>query len=308
MNTIKYVHDKLLDNITKKVVGKQDTITKAIVTLLCKGHLLLDDVPGTAKTTLAKSIAQSIGCTFKRVQCTPDLLPSDVTGIYYYNQKTGEFILRKGSVFTDILLADEINRSTPRTQSSLLECMEERQVSIDGNTYSLSETFYVIATQNPIESFGMYPLPTAQLDRFLMCLSIGYPNREAEESILNQYTTQVNNQPLQEVVSIQEILTAQQELATIQVSNEVRGYILDLVQATRDSQNIELGISTRGAIAIMRASQGMAGVKGRTYVIPEDVVSIFEDVVAHRIVLKDSIINNTHEVTKQILHSVSVPK
>ena len=308
MESIYKVYHALKDNVSKKIIGKDTIIDKCIVTLLCNGHLLLEDIPGTAKTTLAKAIATSIGADFKRVQCTPDLLPSDILGIYYYNQKTGEFIMRKGSVFTNILLADEINRTTPRTQSSLLECMEEKQVSIDGDTYSLDSPFFVIATQNPIESFGTYPLPEAQLDRFFMCLSLGYPNRQAEDLILKEFTNSSLNYPLKEVISIQDLLQAQKDIQNISISDDVRKYILDLVSNTRSNKNIQLGVSTRGAIALMKASQGVAGINGRNFVCPEDVLYIFKDVISHRILVLNNTLETKDAIIKNIIESTCVPK
>lgn len=308
MENILKVYNKLKDNISTKVLGKDDIIDKCIVTLLCGGHLLLDDIPGTAKTTLAKSIAQSIGGTFKRVQFTPDLLPTDITGIYYYNQKTGEFILRKGAVFSNILLADEINRSTPRTQSSLLECMEEHQTSIDGDTYSLESPFFVIATQNPIESFGTYPLPEAQLDRFFMCLTLGYPKHEIESDILKRYSQSITDTPLDVVVSKEELLSVQNEIKNIKISDDVTEYILNLIESTRNHKDIQLGVSTRGAISLMKASQGVASIRGRDFVCPEDVLYIFNDVVSHRIILKRNVSNDKHRILKSIVESVAVPR
>lgn len=308
MENILKVYNKLKDNISTKVLGKDDIIDKCIVTLLCGGHLLLDDIPGTAKTTLAKSIAQSIGGTFKRVQFTPDLLPTDITGIYYYNQKTGEFILRKGAVFSNILLADEINRSTPRTQSSLLECMEEHQTSIDGDTYSLESPFFVIATQNPIESFGTYPLPEAQLDRFFMCLTLGYPTHEIESDILKRYSQSITDTPLDVVISKEELLSAQNEIKNIKISDDVTEYILNLIESTRNHKDIQLGVSTRGAISLMKASKGVASIRGRDFVCPEDVLYIFNDVVSHRIILKRNVSNDKHRILKSIIESVAVPR
>lgn len=308
MENILKVYNKLKDNISTKVLGKDDIIDKCIVTLLCGGHLLLDDIPGTAKTTLAKSIAQSIGGTFKRVQFTPDLLPTDITGIYYYNQKTGEFILRKGAVFSNILLADEINRSTPRTQSSLLECMEEHQTSIDGDTYSLESPFFVIATQNPIESFGTYPLPEAQLDRFFMCLTLGYPKHEIESDILKRYSQSITDTPLDVVISKEELLSVQNEIKNIKISDDVTEYILNLIESTRNHKDIQLGVSTRGAISLMKASQGVASIRGRDFVCPEDVLYIFNDVVSHRIILKRNVSNDKHRILKSIVESVAVPR
>lgn len=308
MENILKVYNKLKDNISTKVLGKDDIIDKCIVTLLCGGHLLLDDIPGTAKTTLAKSIAQSIGGTFKRVQFTPDLLPTDITGIYYYNQKTGEFILRKGAVFSNILLADEINRSTPRTQSSLLECMEEHQTSIDGDTYSLESPFFVIATQNPIESFGTYPLPEAQLDRFFMCLALGYPKHEIESDILKRYSQSITDTPLDVVISKEELLSAQNQIKNIKISDDVTEYILNLIESTRNHKDIQLGVSTRGAISLMKASQGVASIRGRDFVCPEDVLYIFNDVVSHRIILKRNVSNDKNRILKSIVESVAVPR
>ncbi|MCD7799735.1 MAG: MoxR family ATPase [Ruminococcus sp.] len=308
MESIFKIYNSLKDNINSRVMGKDTIIDRCIVTLLCNGHLLLEDIPGTAKTTLAKSIALSIGADFKRVQCTPDLLPSDILGINYYNQNSGEFILRKGAVFTNILLADEINRSTPRTQSSLLECMAEKQVSIDGTTYTLENPFFVIATQNPIENFGTYPLPEAQLDRFFMCLSLGYPNRDAEDKILEEYSNNSMDSPLNKVVTIKELLQAQNDIKNISISSDVRKYILDLIDATRNNKNIQLGVSTRGAISLMRASQGVAGINGRDFVCPEDVLFIFKDVVSHRIVLKNDSLNSKDKIVQSIVESVSVPR
>lgn len=305
---IENVYHKLMENIKLKIFGKDEIIEKSIITLICGGHLLLDDIPGTAKTTLAKSIAQSIGGDFKRVQFTPDLLPSDITGIYFYNQKTGEFILRKGAIFTNILLADEINRSTPRTQSSLLECMEEKQVSIDGNTFKLSNPFFVIATQNPIENFGTYPLPEAQLDRFLMCLTLGYPERTFEDKILKLYSQDISSMEISEVISTKDLISAQNEVKDVKISNDVRGYILDLIDLTRNHKDISLGISTRGGIALMRASQVVASIRGRDFVCPEDVSYIFKDVVSHRIILKHNTAIDKKALLDDLLKSVSVPR
>ncbi|MGN1410975.1 MAG: AAA family ATPase [Oscillospiraceae bacterium] len=305
---IKEVSEKLKRNIKIRVFGKDEIISKSVITLICGGHLLLDDIPGTAKTTLAKSIAQSIGGKFKRVQFTPDLLPSDITGIYFYNQKTGEFILRKGAIFTNIILADEINRATPRTQSSLLECMEERQVSIDGNTFNLESPFFVIATQNPIENFGTYPLPEAQLDRFLMCLTLGYPERMAEDEILKQYSDRTIPEEISPVVTVDELISAQNEVKNIKISNDVRKYILDLIEVTRTHKDIQLGISTRGAIALMRASQVVASINDRDFVCPEDVSYIFKDVVAHRLILKRNVSIDKNVLLDDILKSVTIPR
>lgn len=302
------VYERLKANLTTKVLGKEDAINKSIVALLCNGHLLLDDVPGTAKTTLAKSMAQSIGGDFKRVQFTPDLLPMDVTGMYYYDQRSSEFVLRKGAVFANVLLADEVNRATPRTQSSLLECMEERQVSIDGDTYPLESPFFVIATQNPVESFGTYPLPEAQLDRFFMSLTLGYPEHSVEDDILRLHSQTVDTTPLSAVVSKEELLAAQRDVKHVSVGNFVREYILSLVDASREHKDVQLGVSTRGAIALMRATQGVASIRNRNYACPEDVQYVARDVLAHRIVLKRNTTAHRDDVVHSIIESVPVPR
>ncbi len=283
---VKALSDALQSNIAKVIRGKDDVIRKVIVSLLSNGHILLEDIPGTGKTTLAKALSKSISCDFSRVQFTPDLLPSDLTGINFYNQKNGEFVFRKGAIFTNILLADEINRATPRTQSSLLECMEERQASVDGVTYQMDEPFLVIATQNPIEIQGTFPLPEAQLDRFLMRLSIGYPDSKGELEMLTARTSSDPLAVLEAVCGKQEILAAQKCVREIAVSDAVKRYIIDLAHATRQHDKLRLGISPRGALALMHASQAMAAVNGRDYVLPDDVKQIVTDVMAHRILVK----------------------
>lgn len=280
------ITQRLAQNIASVIVGKNEVIEKVILSILCEGHILLEDIPGTGKTTLAKALAKSIQVRFHRVQFTPDLLPSDLTGINFFNQKRGEFEFRPGSLFTNILLADEINRATPRTQSSLLECMEEHQITVDGVTYPLEKPFFVVATQNPIEIQGTFPLPEAQLDRFFMRLSMGYPAPEYEKNMLAAVTLAHPLEHLESVASPEDILTAQQLVRQIKVGDAVKDYILRIVSATRNHEEIRLGVSPRGSIALMRAAQAKAGVAGRDYVLPDDVKAMCSDVLAHRIICR----------------------
>lgn len=271
----------LKENISKVIMGKEEQIEKILLCLYSGGHILLEDIPGTGKTTLAKALARSLDCGFKRIQFTPDLLPSELSGINYYNQKEQAFQFRPGAIFTNILLADEINRATPRTQSSLLECMEERQCSVDGVTYPMAQPFLVIATQNPVEIQGTFPLPEAQLDRFFMKLSLGYPNAEQERAMLTAYREKSPLDDLSPVCSGRDILKAQAQVAKIRVSQPVAAYIVSLANATRQQDEIRLGLSPRGVIALMRASQAKAAVQGREYVLPDDVKAVFEIGRAH---------------------------
>ncbi len=274
------------DNVSKVILGKNEIIDLLLTSLICSGHILLEDVPGTGKTTIAKALSKSISCDFRRIQFTPDLLPSDLTGINFYNQKKGEFEFKKGPLFTNILLADEINRATPRTQSSLLECMEERQITVDGDTYRLEKPFIVIATQNPVENYGTFPLPEAQLDRFLMKIKIGYPQRNEEEKILEIFDKQNPLEEISSVCSKEEVTAMQQQLSNVFVDKDIAKYIIDIVEATRNNENIDLGISPRGSIALYKASQAYAMVQGRGFVKPDDIIYIAPFVLAHRIVLK----------------------
>jgi len=303
---------RIRENIEKVIVGKTLLIERAITACLCGGHILLEDMPGTGKTTLAKAMARSAGCDFKRVQFTPDLLPSDVTGINYYNQKSMEFVFKRGPIFTNILLADEINRAAPRTQSSLLECMEERQATIDGVTYPMEPLFLVIATQNPIETQGTFPLPEAQLDRFFMKLSVGYPERADELSILTNFTSQNPLAELSAVTSPQELLAAQKQVRSVTVSAPVKEYILSITEATRTHKEIRLGVSPRGALALLHASQGEAAIRGRDYVLPDDVKAVASDVLAHRLVCRGANLlrqtDSAAAVLSQILEECPVPK
>jgi len=308
---IKSLSDKIKGNIGKVIVGKDDIIDKLLVSCFCSGHILLEDIPGTGKTTLAKALAKSIDCDFKRVQFTPDLLPSDLTGINFYNQKKEDFVFKKGAIFTNILLADEINRSTPRTQSSLLECMEEHQATIDSITYKMNEPFLVIATQNPIETQGTFPLPEAQLDRFFMRIAMGYPNAQSEKDILSNFMLENPLDSLQSVATKEEIIEAQQQVKQITVSEAVKEYIINIITATRNNDNLRLGVSPRGSLALMRASQCYAGVCGREYVLPDDVKAVCEDVLCHRIICKGNNLlkknRQANEIIQQILESVAVP-
>lgn len=308
---VKDLANKLKSNMGQVILGKSDVIEKIIISLLSGGHILLEDIPGTGKTTLAKALSQSINCDFKRVQFTPDLLPSDLIGVNFYNQKQGEFIFKQGAVFTNILLADEINRATPRTQSSLLECMEEKQASVDGHTYKLDRPFLVIATQNPIETQGTFPLPEAQIDRFFMQLSLGYPDFDSEVDMLS---SQNKTHPLDSVVSVaskEEINLACKVIDDITVSKEVMQYIVSIISETRKHDKIQLGVSPRGTLALLRGAKTYAGINGRDFVLPDDVKAVATDILSHRIMCKGYAVSSSSsasaDIIKQILHMVSVP-
>ncbi|GKU26890.1 AAA family ATPase [Clostridium folliculivorans] len=313
MDNNKFVsfREKIQNNIGKVIVGKEEKIDKIIVAFICSGHVLLEDIPGLGKTKLSKALAKTLNCTFKRVQFTPDLLPSDLTGIYYYNQKSAEFELKKGPLMSNIVLADEINRATPRTQSALLECMEERQVTIEGNTLKLDSPFFVIATQNPIEQFGTFPLPEAQMDRFFMRLSMGYPEYEEERAILNKYMNDDPLEKLESVISMDEIKYVQQQYSNITVSEEIKTYILDIISETRKSYDIELGASPRASLNLMRGAQALAAISGRDYVIPEDIKSIAISIIAHRLTTRSSIgssrSDSQEKVLEDILNKIETP-
>ncbi|MCB0046166.1 MAG: MoxR family ATPase [Caldilineaceae bacterium] len=275
--------DTVRANVAQVIIGKDHVVDLMLVALLCDGHVLLEDVPGIGKTTLAKALARSLDCSFARIQFTPDLLPSDVTGINFFNQRAQEFEFRPGPVFSQILLADEINRATPRTQSSLLEAMQEHQITLDGTTTRLSRPFLVIATQNPIELEGTFPLPEAQLDRFLLQLSLGYPSMEEEEEILLRYRREDPLDELKPVADAATIRALQTDVRDIRVSEPVRRYILDVVRGTREHESVELGVSPRGSLALYRAGQALAALHGRDYVIPSDVQHLCPALLTHRI-------------------------
>ena len=275
----------VIDNVEKVVVGKRDAVRLSLVCMLCEGHVLLEDVPGVAKTMLARALALSVGCSFSRVQCTPDLLPSDVTGVSVFNQKSLEFEFRQGPVFHQVLLADEINRATPRAQSALLECMAERQVSVDGQTYTLARPFMVLATQNPIEHEGTFPLPEAQLDRFLMRMSIGYPSFSDENEMLERLRLEHPIDRLEQVISAQQLIDAQASVREVFVHEKVREYIVRLVHATRRTTDLAMGASPRASIALYRTCQALAALDGRNYAAPDDVKYVVKSVLSHRVIV-----------------------
>ena len=276
-------HDKVVKNCSQVILGKDDIITLVLTGFICSGHILLEDLPGTGKTMLLRSFAKTVGGKFSRIQFTPDLLPSDLTGINFYNQKTGEFQFRPGPLFANIILADEINRATPRTQSSLLEAMEERQITVDGNTTRLDEPFMVMATQNPIESYGTFPLPEAQVDRFFMRLSLGYMERADELAVISRPSSQAVLDQLDTVVTPEEIAWLKSNFRLVTVSQDVAGYIMDIIEKTRNDSRFASGVSTRGAIALYKACQVIAAFRGRAYVTPEDVIFAAPHVLTHRI-------------------------
>ena len=302
---------RVMDNVERVVVGKRDVVRLATVALLSEGHILFEDVPGVAKTMLARSLAISLGCSFARLQCTPDLLPSDITGVFVFNQKTSEFEFRPGPIINNILLADEINRATPRAQSALLEAMAERQVSVDGHTFELPRPFMVMATQNPIEFEGTFPLPEAQLDRFLMKLSIGYPAFTDENEMLERQRQRHPIEDLKPVAAPDEVLAAQEATRAVQVHDAVREYIVRLVQATRNHPDLAMGASPRASIALYRAGQTLAAVMGRGYVLPDDVKYLAWYVLPHRLILSaESRLRGrkTTEIIQEILDATPAPR
>jgi MoxR-like ATPase len=310
MQNVEAIGHKIAENVEKVIVGKHDVVQLTVIGLLCEGHLLIEDVPGTGKTMLAKSIARSLGCTFRRIQFTPDMLPSDVTGVSVFNQKTREFEFRPGPVMAQIVLTDEINRATPKTQSALLEAMEERQVTVDGVTYPMQRPFLVLATQNPIEYEGTFPLPEAQLDRFMLRVNLGYPSDQDEITMLErqQHIHPINN--LGQVVSATELVAAQQSIRDVYIDDLVKEYIVRLVKTTRKHPDVYLGASPRGSIALYRTGQARAAILGRDYVLPDDIKALAMVTLAHRLIISPSArIKNVdpRAVIQEIMDSTPVP-
>jgi len=301
---------RVVSNVERVIVGKAEPVAFSLIALICRGHVLIEDVPRVGKTVLTKAIARSIGCTFKRIQFTPDLLPSDVTGVSIYNQKTGNFEFRPGPVMAQIVLADEINRATPKTQSALLEAMEENQITVDGITHYLPEPFMVMATQNPIEYEGTFPLPEAQLDRFMMNIKLGYPKMPDEMNILDTHQYHHPLDDLSQIMTAEELVQIQQQVRAIHVDPSIREYIVAVANATRNHPNIYLGASPRGSLALYRGSQALAAMRGRGYVIPDDVKLLARPTLAHRIIVTPAArvrsITST-AILEEILQTVPVP-
>jgi MoxR-like ATPase len=302
--------NKIIANVEKVIVGKRQQLTLALVTWFCEGHLLLEDVPGVAKTMMARALSRSVGCSFKRLQCTPDLLPTDITGVSIFHPKTTEFEFRAGPIFAQIVLTDEINRATPRTQSALLEAMSESRVTVDGQTYALKPPFIVLATQNPIDHEGTFPLPEAQLDRFLMRLSLGYPSLEEESKMLEKLQRGHPIDDLTPVVTAAEMVAGQQKVREVFVDEKVRRYLLEIVHATRDHEALSLGGSPRASIALFRTGQALAALQGRDFVLPDDIKRVAQPVLCHRLILKPEARLRKIAIAgviKEILSDVAVP-
>lgn len=310
MEIVAQLAERVMSNVEQVIIGKHDVVELTLLALLCQGHLLIEDVPGTGKTILARAVARSIGCSFRRIQFTPDMLPSDVTGVSVFNQKTTEFEFRPGPVFAQIVLADEINRATPKTQSALLEAMDERQVTVDGYTYMMEQPFMVLATQNPIEYEGTFPLPEAQLDRFMLRINMGYPDKASEIAILGAQQFAHPIATLDQVISQDELLEAQEAVKQVYADNSIKEYIVNLSIATRNHPDVYLGVSPRGSLALYRTCQAMAAIRRRDYIIPDDVKFLSEPTMAHRLIISPAArIKNVDpkEIIEDILSSVHVP-
>ena len=309
-NGVQNMADKIRHSVQRVIVGKDDVIDLAIIALLCKGHVLVEDVPGIGKTTMAKALAQSLGCTFNRIQFTPDLMPTDVLGVNFYNQKSGDFEFRAGPIFSQILLADEINRATPRTQSALLEAMGERQVTIDGVTRAISEPFMVLATQNPIEMEGTFPLPEAQLDRFMLRIKLGYPSPDEESDILLRFQKDTILPALDPITTESELRPLQDAVTTVRVDATIRMYVVAITQATREHDGLSLGASPRAALSLYKTAQAKAALDARDFVTPDDVKEMAETVLAHRMILTSNSRlrgRTTEMIVEEVLDSVPVP-
>jgi MoxR-like ATPase len=310
MEKVQSLSATLADNVEKVIIGKREAIQRTLLALLCQGHILIEDVPGVGKTMLARAIAKSIGCRFRRIQLTPDMLPSDVTGVSVFNQKTREFEFRPGPVMAQIVLTDEINRATPKTQSALLEAMQEQQVTVDGVTYPMEEPFLVMATQNPIEYEGTFPLPEAQLDRFMVRISLGYPSQTDEIAILDSQQYRHPIDTISQVISVEELIEAQKAVKEVYVDPLIKEYIIVLVTATREHPDIYLGASPRGSLALYQTSRALAAVQNRDYVIPDDVKALAEATLAHRLIVSPSARIkdvNPKTVIQEVAQSVPVP-
>ncbi len=302
--------DAIVENVSKVIIGKEGVVRLTLAALLAEGHVLFEDAPGIGKTTLAKAFARSLGCSFSRIQFTPDLLPSDVTGIYWYNQKTQAFEYRPGPIMGQVVLADEINRATPRTQSALLEAMQERQITVDRDTYALPRPFLVLATQNPIELEGTFPLPEAQIDRFLLKTSLGYPSEAEENELLLRYARQDPMETLSPVTTPEEVMHMQAAVREIRMEDQVRAYLVRIVRATREHPAVDLGVSPRGTLALYRAAQAWAGIHGRAFVLPDDIKALTPYVLIHRIHMSPHTRlrgRTPEEILAEIIDSVPVP-
>lgn len=310
MQTVQSIGERVLQNVQKVIIGKDREIRLTLLALLCDGHLLIEDVPGVGKTMLARAIAASIGCTFKRIQFTPDMLPSDVTGVSIFNQKTMEFEFRPGPIMAQLVLTDEINRATPKTQSALLEAMEERQVTVDGVTHAMGNPFLVLATQNPIEYEGTFPLPEAQVDRFMLRIELGYPNKSQEIEVLGRQATRHPIVDLGQAITVEELVEAQRAVREIYVDDLVKEYIVNIVTSTRDHPDIYLGASPRGSLALFMVSRAWAALQGRDYVVPDDVKMLVEPTLAHRLLVSPSArIKNvtSKQIIEDTLRHTAVP-